>query len=317
MIILLRKIEHDARTDCSSTMASNPTSDQTDPAVLEQWAQLGVYGWADPSDPLEVDFAHTSRLTFNRDSGCYEQVSFTGESDEDRRPINPSSTVGIRGRGSLGKWGVNRASHLIIWRRRLTGAIQILFVRSNSNETFRLPGGFIMGNESALVSAKKHLVSRYVSEFAAIKNVSLPRAQVVCGAYIRRWLENLLMEAGNESVSLRGVVNDPRNTDNAWVESTIYFINVPFAILKSADPIDTLKSDGCSWMDLSTALESNINPMHKDFVLRSFASLDTEWSTVLVIGILIIMMVITIMVARDSHSEVQYIQEFYSFNLDH
>jgi len=69
--------------------------------------------WADP-DLGQEGFAPK----WNEEDGLVHRVSWEGpyDIDEDGRPLNPVGRTGMKGRGVLGKWGVNHAADCIVTR---------------------------------------------------------------------------------------------------------------------------------------------------------------------------------------------------------
>jgi ADP-ribose pyrophosphatase len=138
-------------------------------------------GVSDPESPAEVDFS--------------ERPSFMGEYgfDERGRPLNPTGRQGLADRGDLSKWGPNNAADpVVVASDPETSDRKILLVRRGDTGTWALPGGKVNPGEQVSRTAVREL-----EEEAGID----------------------LREVEAEVV-YEGYVDDPRNTDNAWFETT-------------------------------------------------------------------------------------------------
>ncbi|XP_053568855.1 transient receptor potential cation channel subfamily M member 2 [Bombina bombina] len=135
----------------------------------------------------------------NRESFCALYVV------EDGLPLNPIGRTGLKGRGSLCWLGPNHAMHLIIsqWRRNRDGSIgrkkskkmlEILAIKSTSSELWALPGGSLEPGETLPLKIRRILRPTFIEKFHQM----LKRSSEV----------------------YKGYVDDPRNTDNAWIETT-------------------------------------------------------------------------------------------------
>jgi ADP-ribose pyrophosphatase len=155
--------------------------DYTARVVLDQDRTIRPGGWADPPDPRAVG---------------REFTSFEGPVvlDELGRPMNPFGRTGIQGRGLLGKWGQNPAADPIITRYNPdTGKLEMAVIRRGDTDEWAIPGGMVDDGEQALSAAARE----FLEETGADLDMSGAR-QVY-----------------------RGYVDDPRNTDNAWMETTV------------------------------------------------------------------------------------------------
>uniref|UniRef100_A0A2K6B660 Transient receptor potential cation channel subfamily M member 2 n=1 Tax=Macaca nemestrina TaxID=9545 RepID=A0A2K6B660_MACNE len=117
---------------------------------------------------------------------------------------NPMGRTGLRGRGSLSCFGPNHTLYPMVtrWRRNEDGAIcrksikkmlEVLVVKLRLSEHWALPGGSREPGETLPRKLKRILRQEHWLSF-----------------------ENLLMR-GMEVY--KGYMDDPRNTDNAWIET--------------------------------------------------------------------------------------------------
>uniref|UniRef100_A0A2K5ELM0 Transient receptor potential cation channel subfamily M member 2 n=1 Tax=Aotus nancymaae TaxID=37293 RepID=A0A2K5ELM0_AOTNA len=132
----------------------------------------------------------------------------TSEGDrEERRDAgarNPMGRTGLRGRGSLSCFGPNHALHPVVtrWKRNEDGAIcrksikkmlEVLVVKLPLSEHWALPGGSREPGETLPRKLKQILRQEHWPSFEKV------------------------LKHGSEVY--KGYVDDPRNTDNAWIET--------------------------------------------------------------------------------------------------
>ncbi|XP_046294897.1 transient receptor potential cation channel subfamily M member 2 isoform X1 [Marmota monax] len=156
-------------------------------------------------DPVGDAPEPLSRISFNTLDGPRDRRSFHGAyAVRDGLPLNPMGRTGLRGRGSLSCFGPNHALHPVVtrWRRNQDGAIcrksikkmlEVLVVKRPLPELWALPGGSREPGEKLPQKLKQIL-----------RQESWPA------------VEDLLRQ-GVEVY--KGYVDDPRNTDNAWIET--------------------------------------------------------------------------------------------------
>ncbi|NMC75321.1 MAG: NUDIX domain-containing protein [Geobacteraceae bacterium] len=151
------------------------------PIVLANDSTRKTNGWADPEDISLLPALPRESLT--------GRLTYDGEG----RPLNPIGRTGLAGRGLLGKWGPNYAADPIITRfNRETGFFELLAVQRRDNGQWAIPGGMVDRGEE---------VSRtLVRELREETGVELDMAQ--------------------GTLTYQGYVDDPRNTDHAWMETT-------------------------------------------------------------------------------------------------
>jgi len=142
-------------------------------------------GWADPEDPSEVNFS--TRPSYVAE---YDIDTVTG------RPLNPMGRQGIAGRGKLGKWGPNNAADAIVIANVPDGSRKIFLVKRKDTGDWALPGGMVDPGEPVSRTAKREL-----QEEGGINLDTVEATEVYAG-----------------------YVDEPRNTDNAWMETKGYLL---------------------------------------------------------------------------------------------
>ncbi|XP_041438825.1 transient receptor potential cation channel subfamily M member 2 [Xenopus laevis] len=119
-------------------------------------------------------------------------------------PLNPMGRTGLRGVGSLRWFGPNHSLHPVItrWNTLPNGSLdrkisrkklEVLVVKQIDNELWALPGGTLSPGEDIPPKLKSILNEKYVKKFSD------------------------LLRGGTEV--FRGYLDDPRNTDNSWIET--------------------------------------------------------------------------------------------------
>ena len=144
---------------------------------------------SDPESPTEVDFS--------------TRPSFMGEYDFDDqgRPLNPAGRQGLADRGDLAKWGVNNAADPVVVAETEAADRKILLIKRGDGGGWALPGGMVEAGEHVSQAAKREL-----GEEASVN----------------------LGDAEGEVV-YEGYVDDPRNTDHAWIETSARLFRLPHA----------------------------------------------------------------------------------------
>jgi ADP-ribose pyrophosphatase len=250
--------------------------------------------WADPPDP---------KLSFHPD--LEKRLSFENGGviifDPEGYPLNPRGRTGLRGRGLLGNWGPNHAADPIVTRREpLTGTIQVrrsgteaalrptayppapipplppdcsdpatwpplhrpgrpplqvLAIKRNDTGEWALPGGMVKPGDSVSATVKKS-----INEVGSFKD---PAKQEEFDALVK-----VLFAKGVDVHA--GYADDPRNTDNAWMESKVMHFHcspelgemLPLNIKKSKDKKE--KGGQVGWIDCTKSQEPRYaNMVHR------------------------------------------------------
>uniref|UniRef100_A0A1A8PBL2 Transient receptor potential cation channel, subfamily M, member 2 n=1 Tax=Nothobranchius rachovii TaxID=451742 RepID=A0A1A8PBL2_9TELE len=152
---------------------------------------------------------------------------------------NPEGRTGIRGRGALSRLGPNRNLDLVLtrWRDSERSVLEFLGVWGESREFLVLPGG--------LADSAEHLP-----------------------APLKKTLGDKIYETLNAKFSegikvFEGYVDDCRNTDNAWVETTVLNIYLPQTseVMVDIENMSVSSHGSLQWQEVSsrTRLDSNQN----------------------------------------------------------
>ncbi|XP_052825070.1 transient receptor potential cation channel subfamily M member 2 [Octopus bimaculoides] len=214
-------------------------------------------------------------------------------------PQNPMGRTGIRGKGSLWRWGPNHVIRGVVtrWRRKYTTdfqptnylyvdgkrVLEFIAVRKEDADEylFCLPGDALHGLTSPYstmceafmksvfdehdVDSKTELdqtdMIQFYAQFAT--STHCPRSSASLSSPSRSTSQTMLPMLSGSRTSLRteqdnqgfsacllykGYVDDPRNTDNAWVEAEVWNFHYDFA-----DTFDSriLEDASVKWKEVS------------------------------------------------------------------
>lgn len=139
--------------------------------------------------------------------------------DDLGRPKNPLGRTGISGRGSLGKYGANHAADMIPgYFDPDTGEFYFLTIRRRDTCEVACAGGMIDPGDQAKVAKQATNLVIQTSKNAAAREI-VEEAISEEGAAV---LRETLADPNNTIVIAAGVVDDARNTDNAFMVSTAF-----------------------------------------------------------------------------------------------
>jgi len=172
--------------------------------------------WADKEVTGEKD-----SLAFNTKDGKTNRTSYYGNYGVvGGFPQNPVGRTGMIGRGLLGKWGPNHAADPVVTRfkkddkgnvvkNKDSGKPVLEFVAIKRNDTgcWAIPGGMVECGDTVSLTLKKEFGEE------ALNSMEM---DAKAAAETRKHLDELF----THGVDLyKGYVDDPRNTDNAWMET--------------------------------------------------------------------------------------------------
>ncbi len=204
------------------------------PVVCANDCTRNPKGWADPEDITLLP--------------CVPEESFEGVLIHDRagRPLNPLGRTGISGRGLLGKWGPNYAADPIITRlNRSSGILEMLAIQRKDNGQWAIPGGMVDKGEEV-----SRTLSRELREETGV---------------------TLAMDQGK--MIYRGYVDDPRNTDHAWMETTAKHLHLSDEI---ADRMNLLAGDdACAvrWLPLLPENMQQLYASHCSLIIKTLSEM--------------------------------------------
>lgn len=199
------------------------------PVVLDNDRNEKKGGWADP----EVFNPLKTHLS-----------SFEGEIQFDKNglPMNPRGRTGIAGRGLLGKWGANFAADPIVTRNNPnTGKLEMLAIKRKDTGEWAIPGGMVDFGEAA-----PRTLARELEEETGV-SLNWNSARVV----------------------YQGYVDDPRNTDNAWMETTVAHLHLPDDVAHKLDARAGDDAVAVQWQEVSDEFLGKMYASHGQFVKKA------------------------------------------------
>lgn len=182
------------------------------PVVLSNDSSRNPAGWADPED--------FSLLTET------PRQSFAGmlRLDGKGRALNPAGRTGMAGRGLLGKWGPNYAADPIITRINSRDcSVEMLAVQRRDNGQWAIPGGMVDKGEEISATLTRELRE----ETGVVLDMSLG------------------------SLVYQGYVDDPRNTDHAWMETTAKHLHLDPETARRLEPVAGSDARAVRWFSLT------------------------------------------------------------------
>ncbi|XP_039438483.1 ADP-ribose pyrophosphatase, mitochondrial [Culex pipiens pallens] len=179
------------------------------PPVYESDVLAGK-DWAD----LDVDDPNF-KVRWNQLDGKVSRVSFIGEYEvRDGYPMNLFGRTGLRGRGLLGRWGPNHAADPVVtkWKRDAAGEpmvnettgrriLQMCAIERHDCGEWAIPGGMVDSGETVSTTLKREFLEEAMASADGAATDQVEQ----------------FFTSGREIY--KGYVDDPRNTDNAWMET--------------------------------------------------------------------------------------------------
>ncbi|XP_034933629.1 ADP-ribose pyrophosphatase, mitochondrial [Chelonus insularis] len=201
---------------------------------------------------------------------------------QDGYPLNPIGRTGIKGRGLLGRWGPNHAADPIVtrWKRENNGdkeikmdpttqkpVLQFIGIQRRDTREWAIPGGMVEGNEVISSTLKRE----FMEEALNLLEKQDKNPEEVKG--FKKEVDKLF-EKGEKI--FQGYVDDPRNTDNSWMETRVFnFHDNDGSLL---DKITLEAGDDAAdvrWMDIDNKL--NLYASHSKFLQLVAQKHDAHW----------------------------------------
>lgn len=184
--------------------------------------------------------------------------------EEHMVPRNPVGRTGIVGRGLLGKWGANYAADPIVsrWKKNSDGTnvlghdnkpvLEVVLIVRQDNGEWAIPGGMVDKDEQVSVTLRREFGEE------ALNTLELPEGEK---RQVSQGLNNLFRD-GVEIY--KGYVDDPRNTDNAWMETTAVNFHDDTGITQKLKLEAGDDAKGVKWVSVSK--DMNLYASHCDFI---------------------------------------------------
>ncbi|CAL1535414.1 unnamed protein product [Lymnaea stagnalis] len=227
--------------------------------------------WADDEAIKE------SSPKWNALDGNIDRRSHQGHYElEEGLPRNPIGRTGVSGRGCLGRWGPNHAADPIVTRWKMEGKshmqkgkkniLQFIAIQRKDNKEWAVPGGMVDPGEAV----SETLIREFGEEALNLLDVSAQEKKK-----FEADLKEFFMRKGE--LIYKGYVDDPRNTDNAWMETVAMNFHdeegtgvAKFALHAGSD------AEGVKWMDVDSSLQ--LYASHRDFIKKTAELRKAYWS---------------------------------------
>ncbi|KAK9534844.1 hypothetical protein VZT92_007264 [Zoarces viviparus] len=230
----------------------NPVS-HTDPSVEKKPV------WADP------DIGSFSPK-FNAVDGAVDRTSFEGSYKiEKGKPLNPHGRTGVTGRGLLGRWGPNHAADPIVTRWKVDAKqakifhsvskrpiLQFVSIKRKDCGEWAIPGGMVDPGEQVSLTLQREFSEE------ALNSLAVPSSE---RAKISERISKLFKSPGFQVY--KGCVDDPRNTDNAWMETVAVNFHDESGNSVSELPLQAGDDAGqVQWVDVDSSFPLYANHSH-------------------------------------------------------
>jgi ADP-ribose pyrophosphatase YjhB (NUDIX family) len=152
-------------------------------------------------------------------NGIKLRYSYTGliKFNDSGYPINPIGRTGLIGRGTLGNWGPNHAADPVVCRANSDGILEFVLIKRSDGGGWGLPGGMVeAGQTIAGTRTREFAEEALASDRRENESETEYKARV---AALDAKLKILFSEPKEEDILYQGVSDDPRNTDNSWMET--------------------------------------------------------------------------------------------------
>ncbi|CAG9817838.1 unnamed protein product [Phaedon cochleariae] len=228
--------------------------------------------WADP--PLDnPDF----KPQWNKLDGLINRRSHMGDYKiSDGRPLNPEGRTGIKGRGVLGKWGPNHAADPIVTRWKLVDSkklldpstnlpiLQFCSIQRRDCKQWALPGGMVDPGEKVTETLQREFLEEALNSLEASEEQRENDAKII-----------KLFFSGGVTI-YEGYVDDPRNTDNAWMETVaVNFHDETGEVVGKFDLKAGDDAQHVQWVDIHKDLE--LYASHSNLIKSVVQKLQAHW----------------------------------------
>ncbi|KAK7167570.1 hypothetical protein R3I94_001839 [Phoxinus phoxinus] len=194
------------------------------------------------------------------------------------KPLNPHGRTGLEGRGLLGRWGPNHAADPIVtrWKRDSEGQrvhhstsqlpmLQFVSIKRLDCGEWAIPGGMVDPGERISQTLQREFSEEAMNSLQASASVT---------ENIQKRITKLFSSEGLQVY--KGYVDDPRNTDNAWMETVAVNFHDESGNSVSEIPLQAGDDAGqVSWIDVDSSLDLYANHLH--FLETVAKERNTHW----------------------------------------
>lgn len=227
----------------------------THKAVLDNDCTKKDKGWADPA----VVTPEFRKLMEERPSNAI--VEGGKVIMVDGFPRNPIGRTGMTGRGLLGKYGPNYAADPLVTRfdpEKKT--LQMVAIQRGDTGQWAIPGGMVDAGEAVSVTLRREFIEE-------ARNLAKEDEKEVTEKLDR------LFASGGKAVYV-GYVDDPRNTDIAWMETMCVHFHIDDEYLaKNLSLVSGDDAVKARWLDITDDEPDfkNLYASHRDMVVEALS----------------------------------------------
>lgn len=229
-----------------------------DPVIYEAPEVKEHPYWADTVDLIFMKpEERIGKIKFNEydDLNKVNRKSYVGTYQvHDGLPLNPAGRTGLIGRGLLGRYGPNHCGDPIVtrWKRDDKGnvvmkegkkVLEFVAIFRKDNDLWSIPGGMCEPGQKVSQCLKAEFTEEALGSLIEDSNMEKK---------IKSDLK-IMMEEGEEIY--KGICDDPRNTDNSWLETVVFNYHDdtgevlhPF-LLRAGETVEA-----ASWLEVSSSL---------------------------------------------------------------
>ncbi|XP_011433265.3 transient receptor potential cation channel subfamily M member-like 2 isoform X3 [Magallana gigas] len=229
-----------------------------DPVIYEAPEVKEHPYWADTIDLIFMKpEERIGKIKFNEydDLNKVNRKSYVGTYQvQDGLPLNPTGRTGLIGRGLLGRYGPNHCGDPIVtrWKRDDIGnvvmkegkkVLEFVAIFRKDNKLWSIPGGMCEPGQKVSQCLKAEFTEEALGSLVEDSNME---------EKIKSDLK-IMMEEGEEIY--KGICDDPRNTDNSWLETVVFNYHDdtgkvlhPF-LLRAGETVEA-----ASWLEVSSSL---------------------------------------------------------------
>jgi len=183
------------------------------------------------------------------------------------KPLNPMGRTGMTGRGLLGKWGANHAADPLVTRLE-GGQLQIVLIKRGDTGNTAIPGGMVEAGDTVSKTLAKEFDEEAVrgSKPSGMTDEDWEKQVNEIAARVQP-----LWNSG--SVIYTGYVDDPRNTDNAWMETAAYHFHDSNDVLRSVTLNAGDDAVGVKWVNVKDVIADHFDmyASHKDLIKEMYS----------------------------------------------
>lgn len=228
-----------------------------------------------PGKKLTID--RTSWITTGEDS----QRSLIYPLDSFGYPINPMGRTGVRGRGALLRYGPNHEIFAVVtrWKKQKNRPIYVerrkllefVAVKDTNTGLTRIPGDRILGDESQYSVVSRTFMEMVFEQDDVEKGTNFGESDMLnffatfAIQSDEKSQTTVSPETFNElgfipTMIYRGYIDDPRNTDNAWIEAEVW----NFHYDREDSFNRRIKNPGNKWREVSSNVRISTNEVIGD-----------------------------------------------------